>query len=140
MGILAWIAFGLIAGAIAKFIMPGKDPGGCLGTVVIGILGAVIGGFVGSELLGIGSVTGFNVRSLGIAILGAIILLLLYRLFIERRPRRRCSPGRRGRRPQTRGAGEREGRFRAPVARLEGTSEGASSCAEGAACGDGRLR
>lgn len=88
MGILAWIAFGLIAGAIAKFIMPGKDPGGCLGTAVIGILGAVIGGFIGSELLGIGSVTGFNVRSLGIAILGAIILLLLYRLFIEKRPKR----------------------------------------------------
>jgi uncharacterized membrane protein YeaQ/YmgE (transglycosylase-associated protein family) len=69
--------------------MPGKDPGGCLGTVVIGILGAVIGGFVGSERLNFGSVTGFNVRSLGIAILGAIILLSLYRLFIEKRPRRR---------------------------------------------------
>jgi uncharacterized membrane protein YeaQ/YmgE (transglycosylase-associated protein family) len=68
--------------------MPGKDPGGCLGTVVIGILGAVIGGFVGSELLDIGSVTGFNVRSFGIAILGAIILLTLYRLFIQKRPRR----------------------------------------------------
>ena len=88
MGILAWIAFGLIAGGIAKFIMPGKDPGGCLGTVVIGILGAVIGGFVGSELLDIGSVTGFNFRSFGIAILGAIILLTLYRLFIQKRPRR----------------------------------------------------
>lgn len=88
MGILAWIAFGLIAGAVAKFIMPGKDPGGCLGTAVIGILGAVIGGFVGTELLGIGSVTGFNLRSFGIAILGAIILLTLYRLFIEKRPRR----------------------------------------------------
>ena len=88
MGILAWIGFGLIAGAIAKFIMPGKDPGGCLGTVVIGILGAVIGGFVGSELLDIGSVTGFNLRSFGIAILGAIILLTLYRLFIHKRPRR----------------------------------------------------
>lgn len=88
MGILTWIAFGLIAGGIAKFIMPGKDPGGCLGTVVIGILGAVIGGFVGSELLDIGSVTGFNIRSFGIAILGAIILLTLYRLFIQKRPRR----------------------------------------------------
>lgn len=88
MGILAWIAFGLIAGGIAKFIMPGKDPGGCLGTVIIGILGAVIGGFVGTELLGIGTVTGFNFRSFGIAILGAIILLSLYRLFIEKRPRR----------------------------------------------------
>jgi uncharacterized membrane protein YeaQ/YmgE (transglycosylase-associated protein family) len=87
-GILAWIAFGLIAGAAAKFIMPGKDPGGCLGTAVIGILGAVIGGFVGTELLGIGNVTGFNLRSFGIAILGAIILLSLYRLFIEKRPRR----------------------------------------------------
>ncbi|MBR9988561.1 MAG: GlsB/YeaQ/YmgE family stress response membrane protein [Gemmatimonadetes bacterium] len=88
MGILAWIAFGLIAGGIAKFIMPGKDPGGCLGTVVIGILGAVIGGFVGSELLDFGGVTGFNVRSLGIAILGAIILLTLYRIFLQQRPRR----------------------------------------------------
>jgi uncharacterized membrane protein YeaQ/YmgE (transglycosylase-associated protein family) len=88
MGILAWILFGLIAGAIAKFIMPGKDPGGCLGTAVIGILGAVIGGFVSTQLLDIGSVTGFNIRSFGIAILGSIILLTLYRLFLERRPRR----------------------------------------------------
>lgn len=87
MGVLAWIAFGLIAGGIAKFIMPGKDPGGCLGTAVIGILGAVIGGFVGNGLLDIGTVTGFNLRSFGIAILGAIILLTLYRVFIERRPR-----------------------------------------------------
>jgi uncharacterized membrane protein YeaQ/YmgE (transglycosylase-associated protein family) len=88
MGVLTWILFGLIAGAIAKFIMPGKDPGGCLGTVVIGILGAVIGGFVGTQLLGIGNVTGFNLRSFGIAILGAIILLILYRVFLERRPPR----------------------------------------------------
>jgi uncharacterized membrane protein YeaQ/YmgE (transglycosylase-associated protein family) len=88
MGVLTWILFGLIAGAIAKFIMPGKDPGGCLGTVVIGILGALIGGFVGNELLNIGSVTGFNLRSFGLAILGAIILLTLYRLFLERRPPR----------------------------------------------------
>lgn len=87
MGVLAWIAFGLIAGGIAKFIMPGKDPGGCLGTAVIGILGAVIGGFVGTQLLDIGTVTGFNLRSFAIAILGAIILLTLYRMFIERRPR-----------------------------------------------------
>ena len=88
MGILAWILFGLIAGAIAKFIMPGKDPGGCLGTAVIGILGAVIGGFVSTQLLDLGSVTGFNIRSFGIAILGSIILLTLYRLLLERRPRR----------------------------------------------------
>jgi uncharacterized membrane protein YeaQ/YmgE (transglycosylase-associated protein family) len=86
-GVLSWIVFGLIAGAIAKFIMPGKDPGGCIGTTIIGIMGAVIGGFVGTELLDFGTVTGFNLRSFGIAILGAIILLLLYRLLLERRPR-----------------------------------------------------
>jgi uncharacterized membrane protein YeaQ/YmgE (transglycosylase-associated protein family) len=87
-GIAAWILFGLIAGAIAKFIMPGKDPGGCIGTVLIGIAGAVIGGFIGNELLDIGTVTGFNLTSFGIAILGAIILLLLYRLLLEKRPPR----------------------------------------------------
>jgi uncharacterized membrane protein YeaQ/YmgE (transglycosylase-associated protein family) len=87
MGIAAWILFGLIAGAVAKFIMPGKDPGGCIGTIIIGILGSVIGGFVGTELLDFGTVTGFNLRSFGIAILGAIILLTLYRLLLERRPR-----------------------------------------------------
>jgi uncharacterized membrane protein YeaQ/YmgE (transglycosylase-associated protein family) len=88
-GILSWIFFGLIAGAVAKFIMPGKDPGGCIGTIIIGILGAVIGGFVGNEIFNFGSVTGFNLRSFGIAILGAIILLILYRLLLERRPPRR---------------------------------------------------
>jgi uncharacterized membrane protein YeaQ/YmgE (transglycosylase-associated protein family) len=88
MGVLTWIIFGLIAGGVAKFIMPGKDPGGCLGTVVIGILGALIGGFIGNRLFSFGSVTGFNLRSFGIAILGAIILLTLYRIFLERRPTR----------------------------------------------------
>jgi uncharacterized membrane protein YeaQ/YmgE (transglycosylase-associated protein family) len=87
-GVISWIVFGLLAGAIAKFIMPGKDPGGCLGTTLIGIFGAVIGGFIGNELLDIGTVTGFNLPSLGIAILGAIILLLLYRLLLQRRPPR----------------------------------------------------
>jgi uncharacterized membrane protein YeaQ/YmgE (transglycosylase-associated protein family) len=88
LGILSWIVFGLIAGAIAKFIMPGKDPGGCLGTSLIGILGAVLGGFIGNGLIGIGTVTGFNLRSFGIAILGAIILLMLYRLLLQRTPPR----------------------------------------------------
>jgi uncharacterized membrane protein YeaQ/YmgE (transglycosylase-associated protein family) len=88
-GILSWILFGLVAGGIAKFIMPGKDPGGCIGTVIIGILGALIGGFVGTQLLRFGTVDGFNIRSLGIAILGALILLVLYRLFVERRQPKR---------------------------------------------------
>ena len=87
MTFLSWILLGLLAGGLAKFIMPGKDPGGCLGTIIIGMLGSVIGGFVGNELLGVGSVTGFNLRSFGIAILGAIILLTLYRLLLRRRPK-----------------------------------------------------
>ena len=78
MGILAWILLGLIAGAIAKWIMPGPDPGGWIVTILIGIVGAVIGGFVGSAL-GFGGVDGFNIGSILIAILGALILLFLYR-------------------------------------------------------------
>lgn len=85
MNVLSWIIFGLLAGGIAKLILPGKDPGGCLVTIVIGILGALIGGFLSTELLGWGTVTGFNLRSFAIAILGAIVLLLIYRLFLGRR-------------------------------------------------------
>ena len=79
MGILAWIVFGLIAGALAKFIMPGKDPGGLIVTILIGIAGAILGGFVGTQL-GFGGVSGFDLRSLGIAIVGALLLLWLYRM------------------------------------------------------------
>lgn len=78
MGILAWILFGLIAGAIAKWIMPGKDPGGFIVTILIGIVGAVVGGFIGSAL-GFGSVEGFDFRSFLIAIGGALLLLFIYR-------------------------------------------------------------
>lgn len=87
MGLLAWLMFGLIAGAIAKLIMPGKDPGGCLVTSLIGIAGAVIGGYIGTTVFQFGGVTGFNTRSFLIAILGAIVLLSIYRLFIARRSR-----------------------------------------------------
>lgn len=85
MGILSWILFGLIAGGVAKYIMPGKDPGGCIGTIIIGVLGSLIGGFIGTQLLHFGTVDGFNLRSFGIAILGSLILLALYRL-LQRRP------------------------------------------------------
>jgi uncharacterized membrane protein YeaQ/YmgE (transglycosylase-associated protein family) len=85
MGLFAWLLFGLIAGAVAKLIMPGKDPGGCLITSVIGMLGSVIGGYLGSRLFGIENVVGFNMRSLGIAIIGAIVLLTIYRIFLGRR-------------------------------------------------------
>ena len=78
MGIISWIIFGLIAGALAKFIMPGDDPGGFVVTTLIGVVGAVVGGFIGS-LLGMGTVTGFDIRSFFIAIVGAVILLAVYR-------------------------------------------------------------
>lgn len=78
MGILSWIVMGLIAGAVAKAIMPGQDPGGCILTIVIGIVGALLGGFL-ATLLGFGGISGFDFRSLIIAILGAIVLLAIYR-------------------------------------------------------------
>jgi uncharacterized membrane protein YeaQ/YmgE (transglycosylase-associated protein family) len=83
--VFAWILFGLVAGGIAKFIMPGKDPGGCLTTIVIGIAGSLIGGLLGRHVLGIGPVTGFNLQSLGLAILGAFLLLVVFRLVIARK-------------------------------------------------------
>jgi uncharacterized membrane protein YeaQ/YmgE (transglycosylase-associated protein family) len=79
MGIISWIVLGLIAGVLAKFIMPGKDPGGFIITILIGIAGAIVGGFI-STFLGLGDVSGFDLRSIGIAIAGALILLFGYRL------------------------------------------------------------
>lgn len=79
MGILSWIAMGLIVGILAKLIMPGKDPGGIIVTILIGIAGGFLGGYIGS-FLGIGNVTGFNLVSILLAIGGALILLILYRL------------------------------------------------------------
>ena len=79
MGILTWIVLGGIVGAIAKLIMPGKDPGGIIVTILLGIAGAFVGGYV-STLLGFGTVTGFNLISLIIAVVGALLLLLIYRM------------------------------------------------------------
>lgn len=78
MGILTWILFGLIAGVLAKWIMPGPDPGGIFVTILLGIAGAVVGGLIGT-LLGLGSVTGFNFWSFLIAVAGALLLLWIYR-------------------------------------------------------------
>jgi uncharacterized membrane protein YeaQ/YmgE (transglycosylase-associated protein family) len=85
MGILSWIIFGLIAGVIAKLLMPGRDPGGCIVTMLIGIAGAVIGGWIGKALWGSTGVTGFDLGSFGLAVLGAIVLLALYRMLAGRR-------------------------------------------------------
>jgi uncharacterized membrane protein YeaQ/YmgE (transglycosylase-associated protein family) len=84
MGILAWIVIGLIAGALAKLIMPGDDPGGIIVTILIGIVGAFVGGFV-VNLFGGAGVSGFNIWSILVATLGAIILLAVYRLVVGRR-------------------------------------------------------
>jgi uncharacterized membrane protein YeaQ/YmgE (transglycosylase-associated protein family) len=79
-GILSWIVVGLIAGLLAKLILPGENPGGLIVTTLIGMVGAVVGGFVVGILGGVGA-TGFNVWSILVATLGAIILLAVYRLF-----------------------------------------------------------
>ena len=78
MGILSWIVMGLIVGLLARLVMPGKDTAGIIITILLGIAGAFVGGFIGS-LLGIGTFTGFNLVSILLAIGGAVLLLLLYR-------------------------------------------------------------
>jgi uncharacterized membrane protein YeaQ/YmgE (transglycosylase-associated protein family) len=89
MNLFTWVLLGLLAGGIAKLIFPGKDPGGCLVTAGIGILGALIGGLLGTTVFGWGTVTGFNLKSLGIAVLGSLVLLALFRLVTVRAARRR---------------------------------------------------
>lgn len=80
---LVWIVFGLIAGAIAKFIMPGKDPGGFIVTILIGIVGAVVGGYLGTRFFNVG-VTGFNIESMAVAVGGSLLLLFVYRLITKK--------------------------------------------------------
>ena len=89
MGILGWIVLGLIAGAIAKLIMPGDDPGGIIVTVLLGIIGAVIGGFLGSRIFGIGLQSFWNLQTWIVAIIGSLILLAIYRLIAGRMAARR---------------------------------------------------
>ncbi|MCQ3830120.1 MULTISPECIES: GlsB/YeaQ/YmgE family stress response membrane protein [Microbulbifer] len=83
MGILSWIILGLIAGALAKWIMPGPDPGGWIVTMIIGIVGAFIGGWVGS-FVGLGTTGGLSLGSIITAVVGAVILLFIYRLVKSR--------------------------------------------------------
>ena len=78
MGVITWLIMGLIVGMLAKFIMPGRDPGGIFITTGLGIAGAMVGGFI-SSALGLGSVSGFNIVSLAIAVGGALLLLFVYR-------------------------------------------------------------
>ena len=86
MGIIGWIVLGLLAGAIAKLILPGKDPGGIIITMLIGIVGALLGGFLASVLFDVDvNDEFFDLATWVSAIAGALILLLLYRLFTGRR-------------------------------------------------------
>ncbi len=79
MGLGSWIVMGLLTGIVARFLLPGKDPAGCIVTVLIGIAGALVGGFL-ATYLGFGGLSGFDVRSFVIATLGAFLLLLLKRV------------------------------------------------------------
>ena len=81
-GILGWIVIGLLAGGIAKLLMPGKDPGGCIITVLLGVAGALLAGFVGKSLGWYQSNEGAGFIA---AIVGAFILLAIYRLIARRR-------------------------------------------------------
>jgi uncharacterized membrane protein YeaQ/YmgE (transglycosylase-associated protein family) len=80
--VLGWIVFGLIVGALAKLVMPGRDPGGIAVTMLLGIAGALLGGFLGRAmgLYGPGQAAGFLM-----SFLGAVILLMLYRMLVRRR-------------------------------------------------------
>jgi uncharacterized membrane protein YeaQ/YmgE (transglycosylase-associated protein family) len=79
MGILSWVLLGLIAGALAKLIVPGKDPGGFFVTILIGIAGGVLGGFLG-RFIGLGRIESFDLGGILIATVGAIVLLVIYHL------------------------------------------------------------
>ncbi len=86
MGLFSWILMGLCAGALARFLAPGDDRMGCVATLLTGIVGAVLGGFL-ATLLGFGGFSGFDLYSLIVATLGAIVLLLVAKLFRgDRRP------------------------------------------------------
>ena len=83
MGIFVWIVFGLVAGALARWIMPGRQAGGWVVSIILGIVGAVVGGWIGT-LLGFGAVTGFDLRSLLVAVGGAVVVLLIHRAVTRR--------------------------------------------------------
>jgi uncharacterized membrane protein YeaQ/YmgE (transglycosylase-associated protein family) len=92
MGIIAWIILGLVAGWIAKLLVPGKDREGIIVTTLIGVAGALLGGFVASKLFDVDAVKGFfNVSTWITAIIGAAVLLLIFHLFTSRRSGRRMA-------------------------------------------------
>jgi uncharacterized membrane protein YeaQ/YmgE (transglycosylase-associated protein family) len=90
MGIIGWILLGLLAGVIAKALLPGKDPGGILVTIIIGVVGALLGGFLGAALFGVDPVDEFfDISTWLAAIIGAMLVLVIYRAVTGRRGRGR---------------------------------------------------
>ena len=85
MEIIGWIVFGLIVGVIAKLLMPGRDAGGLIITMLLGVVGAFVGGFIFEQLTGRPDVMRFDIGSLVVAVVGAIVVLLIYRLLVGRR-------------------------------------------------------
>lgn len=85
MSILSWIILGLIAGALAKLVMPGDQGGGIFLTMLLGIVGALVGGFIGTTLFGWEAVSGIDMRSILIAMAGALIVLFVWGLATRRR-------------------------------------------------------
>lgn len=83
--VIGWIIFGAIAGGIAKLLMPGRDPGGFIVTILLGIAGALVGGYAGRALWGSAGVNSWSIRSFALSIVGALLLLVLYRLLFKRR-------------------------------------------------------
>ncbi len=79
-GLFTWIIMGLIAGVLAKFLHPGKDGGGIIMTILLGIGGAVLGGWIGTKFLNIGSVSGFDFKSIGLAAGGSLLILIVHRM------------------------------------------------------------
>lgn len=76
MSVLGWIVMGLLAGWIARALLPGRQPGGLVITMIVGIVGAAIGGWIGTQL-GWGSISGFDLRSLGMSVAGSVVFLLI---------------------------------------------------------------
>jgi uncharacterized membrane protein YeaQ/YmgE (transglycosylase-associated protein family) len=85
MGIIGWIVLGLIVGAIAKLIIPGKDPGGILVTLLLGVVGAFLGGLLGNWLFGVGIERFWSLNTWILAVVGSVIVLGIYRLIAGRR-------------------------------------------------------
>jgi len=77
MGIISWVVLGLLAGWLAKFIMPGKQSGGLVMTCILGVVGAFVGGFIGSQL-GWGKIDEFSIKTVALAVGGALLVLFVY--------------------------------------------------------------